>query len=121
MTFTYSLILHAFIVTVLGMDGEKERDPGRGEAQSIRKRKALGMERGRDMKRHKDLCGLCMILGGMRLGWPDLIVNRTIIAFLSHLAVEHEQTSITLFIVACLGRVGSCRTGWHLDDARARP
>jgi hypothetical protein len=36
MTFTYSLILHAFIVTVLGMDGEKERDPGRGEAQSIR-------------------------------------------------------------------------------------
>jgi hypothetical protein len=89
MTSTYSLILHAFIVTVLGMDGEKERDPGRGEAQSIRKSKALGMERGRDMQSHKYLCGLCMILGGMRLGWPDLIVNRTAIAFLSHMAVEH--------------------------------
>ena len=35
MTSTHSLI-HAFIVKVLGMDGEKERDPGRGEAQSIR-------------------------------------------------------------------------------------
>ena len=84
------ILIHAFIVTAIGMNGEKERDPGRGEAQSIRKRKALGMERGRDMQSHKYLCGLCMILGGMRLRWPDLIVNRIVIAFLSHLAIKHE-------------------------------
>ena len=49
MTSTYSLI-HAFMVTVLGMDGEKERDPGRGEAQSFR-----NGERERNEEMHRSM------------------------------------------------------------------